>query len=82
MAKKAPFDIMKFIPLGVMAVSLVSGYTLLQSRVSNAEDKLKSYEIVQTKLASDSTDIKISQVKTETQMQAVIEILKDIKGKL
>lgn len=82
MPKKQGVDYMKFVPLAVMAVSLVSGYTLLQSRVANCEEKIKSYEVVQSKLSSDSTDIKVSQAKTESKVDSMIELLKDIKSKV
>ena len=82
MAKKQGIDWMRYIPIAVMAVSLISGYTLLKARVGNCEEKLKSYEVVQSKLASDSTEIKLSQVKTETKVDSMLEILKEIKSKV
>lgn len=80
MPKKPSFDPMKFIPLGIMAVSLVSGYTLLQSRVANSEEKIKAIEVVQTKMSGDTSEIKVSQAKTETKLDAIYEVLKDIKA--
>jgi len=80
--KKQPLDLMKFVPLGVLAVSAISGYTMLNARVSSAEDKIKSYEVAQTKLTEDSADIRVSQAKSEAKIDSIHELLKDIKGKL
>lgn len=80
--KNKSFDLIKYLPLGIVAVSAISGYSLLTARVSNAEDKLKSYEVTQSKLSNDTNDIKVSQAKTESKVDSMIEILKDIKGKL
>ena len=72
---------MRFIPLGVMAVSLVSGYTLLQSRMGVCEEKIKNMDIVQSKLSADSGEVRISQARTEEKIEAIVELLKDIKNK-
>lgn len=70
-SKKELGDYMKYLPLAVMAVSLISGYTLLQSRLSNAEEKVKDIE-----------EIKISMARQEVQQDNILEILKEIKKKI
>jgi len=83
MAKKTGgVDIMRYVPLAVLAVSAVSGYTFLQARMSNAEEKLRGYEVVQATLTSDSANIRVSQAKTETKVDSMLELLKDIKKKV
>jgi len=82
MAKKQAVDYMKFIPVGVLAVSMIAGYVTLKNDVANAKDNLKAYEIVQAKLTEDSAAVKISQARTETKMEAVLDILKEIKNKV
>ena len=72
---------MKYIPLAVMAVSLVSGYTLLQARVSGAEEKIKGMELMQSKMSQDASEIKVSQAKVETKVDAIYEAIKDLKKK-
>lgn len=79
MTKRKEVDWMKYMPLAVMAVSLISGYTLLQARVANCEDKLKSYEIVQTKLSNDTSDIKVSEAKVSEKVNLIYEAIKDLK---
>ena len=70
---------MKFIPIGVMAVSLVSGYTLLQARVSTAENKIsdinKDVETQQTQYYQ----INVAQVQLQSKLDQSFEILKDLK---
>lgn len=57
-----------YLPLAVMAVSLVSGYTMLQSRVSSAEEKIKDIE-----------GVKLSQAKMEAQLDYIYQAIKDAK---
>ena len=78
--KKQP-DYFKFIPIAVMAVSFISGYTLLQADASQSKEKIKAIEVVQTKMSGDISDVKVSQAKTETQIQVIYEIGKDLKKK-
>lgn len=82
MAKKNQFDLFKFVPIGVLAVTFIAGYVTLKNDVANAKDTLKSYEVVQEKLSADSTEVKISQAKTEQKVETMIELLKEIKSKL
>ena len=81
MTKRKGVDLMKFIPLGIMAVSLVSGYTLLKAETANSTEKIKAIEIVQTKLSSDSSEIRVSQARTEAQLSLVLDVLKELKKK-
>ena len=70
---------MKYIPVAVLAVSLITGYVTLQNRVANAEKKIKSSEVEQSKLSADTSDIKVSQARTEEKIGAVLEMLKGMK---
>lgn len=75
MKKKSQFDYFKFVPLGVMTVSLISGYTMLNAKVSQAEEKIRDLQIV----ANQVTEIRVSQGKTETKLDSIVELLKDLK---
>ena len=79
MAKSKPVDYMKFIPIGVMAVSLVSGYTMLKAEASNSSEKIKAIEVVQATMSRDISDVKVSQAKQEATLEAVYEAVKNLK---
>jgi uncharacterized coiled-coil protein SlyX len=75
--RKESIDFMKFVPLVVMAVSLVSGYTMLNARVSNAEEKLREQDAKINTQSSDSAGIQISQARLETKLDNLVEYLKE-----
>ena len=77
--RKESIDLMKFIPVAVMAVSLISGYTMLNARVSNAEEKLKEQNAKINTQSSDSAAIQISQARLETKLDQSYEMLRDLK---
>lgn len=77
MAKKV--DYMKYIPIGVMAVSLISGYTLLQSRVGGAEDKIKDIVSEQKSISEDTGEIKVQQAQVSQKVDLIYEAIKDMK---
>ena len=79
MPKKQGVDIMKYLPIGVLAVSLVAGYVTLQNAQANDSKRIDKMEIVQDTLSKDSAEIRISQAKTETTVQAVYDIVKNLK---
>ena len=79
MAKRKEFDLMRYIPIGIMAVSLVSGYTMLKAEASNSSEKIKAMEVVQAKLSADSSEIRVSQAKTEATLDSLYELVKDLK---
>lgn len=70
---------MKFIPIGVMAVSLVSGYTMLKAEASNSSEKIKAIEVVQATMSRDISDVKVSQARQEATLDAVYEAVKNLK---
>ena len=90
MAKSKQVDYMKYIPIVVMAVSLVSGYTLLQVKTSaNAEaienvkeesdaeiNKLKDS---QKAIWQDTTSIKVGQASQTAKLDSIYELVKDLK---
>ena len=79
MPKPKPLDWTKFIPLGVLAIGVLSGYIMLQARVGQAEEKLKSYEMSQQKLTSDTGQIQINQARQEEKLTAIYEAIKEIR---
>jgi len=80
MAKKSQFDVMKYVPIGVMAVSLVSGYTLLQARVSNAEAKNESQDEWLMKQSSSNQELKIATGRMEEKMNGAYAILQELRA--
>ena len=87
MAKRQGFDIMKYLPLGIMAVSLVSGYTLLQSRVGNTEDKIKEVKDSVKEVSDEAQDakdeaesLKVLQATQTAKLDSIYELVKDIKN--
>ena len=82
MAKKQQgLDLMKFLPVAVMAVSLISGYTMLNARVSNAEEKLKEQNAKINTQSSDSAAIQVSQARLETKLDNLVEYLKETRSR-
>ena len=77
--KQGVESLMKYIPIGVMAVSLISGYTLLQAKVTDASNRLDKMDLVQNKLSEDSGEIRVSQAKVEAKMDSIYEAIKDLK---
>ena len=74
-------NLMKYIPIAVMAVSLISGYVLLGARVSTAEEKLKEQNAKIITQSSDTTGIQVSQALLETKLDNLVEYLKERRGK-
>ena len=80
MAKRTQgIDFMRYIPIAVMAVSLVSGYTLLQAKVSSAENRIDKMEVVQAKVSADTSDIRVSQAKTEARLDSIYDAIQNLK---
>ena len=84
--KKPSFDYFKLIPIGVLAFSFVSGYTLLQSRVGNTEEKVKKHEEILEKQSDDTSkvqiqlaEVKVSQKGIEDKVDLIYEAIKDLK---
>lgn len=70
---------MKYLPIGIMAVSLVSGYTLLQSRVANSEDKLVKVESRVDKQSEDFQQLNVSQVQIQSKVDQIYDLSRDLK---
>lgn len=70
---------MKYWPILVFSISFIGMFYTLQNRVANAEDKIKNVETSQVIISKDTADIKISQAKTETKLESILDILKDLK---
>ena len=69
---------MKFVPIGVMAVSLIAGFVTLKNDVANAKDRIEKIEVSQNVLSKDSSEIKISQARVETRLDLINEQTKAI----
>ena len=79
MKKKEGIDFMKYWPVLVAVVGLISGYTLLGARISGAEDRLDKSEAWLGKNVQDTNQIQIAQARMEARQESIYEILKDIK---
>lgn len=78
--KKQSIDYIKLLPIGVMAVSLISGYTLLNARMAQAEEKLKSQEQWLISQTQSLTQSQVSQARIEEKVNAIYEAIKSLKN--
>ena len=81
MSKPKQPDLFKFVPIGILAVSMIGGWFTLQTKVQAAEKKIEAIETAQDKLSEDSGEVRVSQARTEEKIEAIVELLKDIKNK-
>ena len=81
MAKKKEFDLMKYLPLAVLAVSFVSAFTMLKAQASDAKDRIKVLELQQTTISKDTTDIKVQQAQVAQKVDLIYDAIKDLKRK-
>ncbi len=73
--------ILEFLPVVLVLLSAFAGYIFLQARVSHAEEKVDKLESSQGKIWQDTTDIKVAQAREESKVDAMYEILKELKNK-
>lgn len=79
--KPSPFEFTKYIPIAVMAVSLISGYTLLKANVSRADEKIESLEAKVAEVDKEQTQMLVGQAEQKIILAQVYELVKDIKDK-
>ena len=79
MPKRQSFDVMKYLPLALLAVSSIAGYVTLQNAQANDSKRLDKVEIIQDALSKDTGEIRVSQAKTETKLDAIYEAVKSLK---
>ena len=74
-------DYMKFWPIAVAIVGLISGYTLLGARLTAAEAKLKEDGAWIGKNWQETNDIKVQNAKISQEVEFIYEYIKDQKVK-
>lgn len=79
---KKTFDITKYIPIAIMAVSLVSGTLLLKARVGSTEDRATKLEDKVDEQGKEYAQINVSQATLQSKVDSSFEILKEIKDSL
>ena len=80
MDKKQQFDVFKYIPIAIMAVSLVSGFTLLQARVTTAESKIEEVADDAEEAKTETESLKVIQATQTAKLDAIYEVIKDIRN--
>jgi len=73
---------MKFLPIGIMAVSLISGYTLLQARVGSTEERVAKVEQENDEQYKAYAQINVSQAQLQSKLDSSYEILRDLKDSI
>jgi len=87
--KPTPFDPIRYIPIVVLAVSIIGSYFKLSNGIANAKDaideinnkKLTALEFVQTKLTQDTSTIQVNQAVQNAKLDIIVEVLKELKAK-
>lgn len=79
MAKKQQLDLIKFVPLGVLAASFIAGYAVLQNKVASAETELKGVKDKQEQAQTAYSQVQVSQAKIESKLESQDKTLDDIK---
>ena len=72
-------DFMKYLPIAVVSVSLITGYVTLQNKVANADEKIKSQAEWLKKQAQDVSDIKVSEARIAEKTDLIYEAIKDLR---
>lgn len=81
MPKPKPLSPLSYVPLAVMAVSLIASYVTTSNKVEAAEAKIEKIEASIAEQSKDTTEIRISVAKTEAQTSQILDYIKDMRKK-